>query len=327
MAERGYKVGEALKAVAGEDGAAKPGESDSALAERIGRNFITALLDKVSTQAATGTVGGPPDPMDQADRMVGLIQKVRGLDGDEDDDDDIMAKLPKRVRRALRRLEDLDDDPAPRSRRGSDDAGLFKAVVDMQKTMMEAVRDLGDRFADALDKTNERTDKLVRELRDDGHGRGGRTAWVEEQMQTLLQQQLTRDPVKEYMQAREHFRQELGGGDSSIQAYLARERVGIERMRTQAEIDREGQRLGLQQQFVENMPMIFGGGGNRGQGAGGGRPLYRMVCGACRQESITDVNPATMQKYTCPKCGQVTDVPHEPGLGDQQAAPAASDVA
>jgi HEPN domain-containing protein len=289
---RGFKVGESLSAVAGD--AVSP-RSESALAEKVGRAFITNLLDQAATRLADGAAG-KSESMSVSD-LGGLVDALKKLkeigddkDGDDDDEEELLRRLPKRLRRKLRMLED--DDDAPRERRDNS-ADFMLKLIDRLDAMMER-----------MDK-NQR--ESIRELRSELKGKDSdEDSFWSKQAREILLQRLQSNPVQEYMSMREHFRQELGDvATQDTEGFIARERVRLERERVMSELERAKRDSDDRRAFIEALPSILHRNGN-GAGPPSPRGLHRITCGACGHEWLTSDDPRKLETVVCPKCRQET---------------------
>jgi len=287
---RGFKVGESLSAVAND--ATSP-RSESALAEKVGRAFITNLLDQAATRLADGAAGKATGvSVNDLGGLVDALKKLKEIGDDrdaDDDDEEWMRRLPKRLRRKLRMLED-DDDDAPRERRDNSGEFMLK-LIDRLDAMMER-----------MDKNQK---EAIRELRSELKAKDSdEGSFWSKQAREILLQRLQSNPVQEYMSMREHFRQELGDlATQDTESFIARERVRLERERVMSELERARRDSEDRRAFIDALPSILH---RNGSGPPAPRGLHRITCGACGHEWLTSDDPRKMETVVCPKCHQET---------------------
>lgn len=309
MANRGFKLGAALQAVADEDTPTSPRNEDQ-LATKIGRNFVDRILER----ASEGVIGGgaPADPTQQVEGLQGIVKAAGDLkklfaDGDGDGEEDaFLAKLPTRLRRRFLRMLDGEDDE-PRGRRAGGDDGvmlkLFDKLVDMQK--------------ESRAETREMLKELRAELK--GGRSGGDSRWDEEARKALLGR-LNANPLAEYMQMREHFREELGREHTDVDTYLLRRREDREDRRVDAELRQAEEATAYKRDLMGVAEALID---DRRQGA---QPTQRapraerlkrpalneITCGHCGYEFLVKDDPRTLGAAYCPKCGQQAIAEDEP---------------
>lgn len=315
---RGFKLGQALSAVADEDAPDSPRTEDQ-LAARIGRNFVDRILERAS-EGALGAAA-PPDPTQQVEGLKGIVQAAGDLkklfaDGDGDDETErFLDKLPKRMRRRFLRMLDGDDDEEPRGRRGGGDDSLTLKMLDKFDSMMERL-DKGQRDA-------------IRELKSEMKGKGGaESSWEEEARKALLGR-LNSNPLAEYMQMREHFREELGREHTDVDTYLLRRREDREDRKLDAELEQARDQGQYRRDIMDVAQSLIE---DRKKGAPPAAraprsdrlrrpPLNEIQCGHCGYEFLVKDDPRRVAGGSpfCPSCGERAGLEAEPDLAAADA--------
>lgn len=287
----GFTFDEATRLAVDQGGAQKT-RSDELL-ERIGNTFLNKILQKVAESSVDGAVTQQTDAITQAKAAVELIRELRSLDGG--------------ARRKIK-LASL------RPKSGAGDAAMTKMFTELIGKIVDMVGETRKDLAEMVRDSEQRTREMIKEIvKDNNSGKADNR--LEQVLWSMLEQRLNSDPLREYLQLREHFRQELGSGEEDLEKYLTKRKLDIEEQKALRETQIEEKRLEVQDKVLGVFAEIA-----RSRGAGPAhppsppppqqpeQPLYRIRCQQCGNEWVT---PKREDTVVCPGCSTELRVTYE----------------
>lgn len=282
--------------------------------ERIGRGVLNRLLEQV----VQGGVAAGGDPVAAVRDTLGIAKDLAGVE------DSRTKRLLDELRETRTELDRLRREMDRTSRAGGDsNLELFKFLMQM------------------MDKAQERTEKILAEMRADQkewrdrEGRGNKATADEffvDMGRQYLSQQLQRDPIAEYERLDQHFaeRHTRANPDNVIEfeRWKKQKEFELEERRDQREEARAEREESRRAQMLTDLGKLVVT-VQQGRGQGTGLPaaapadpaaaaaqagLYRYACGSCGKEIILTERA---EQLVCPYCH--TSLTTNLGMGDDAA--------